>query len=98
MVTNVELLKAYHNLVSLKRIKKDEDLEMEIPSFRNDLNEEIDLIEQTDKAREGKPLAQAILAQEMTALVHGQSELDSVIRVSKALFEDGLSIRSCLQD
>lgn len=56
-------------------------------SFRS--VEEIDLIEQTDKERGGKPLAQSILAQEMTALVHGQQELDSVIRVSKALFEDG---------
>lgn len=51
--------------------------------------EEIDLIERVDKEHGGKPLAQAILAQEMTALVHGQEELDSVIRVSKALFEDG---------
>lgn len=54
--------------------------------------EEIEAIEKADKERGGKPLAQTLLAQEMTALVHGQEELDSVMRVSKALFEDSFDL------
>ncbi|MEH6443445.1 MAG: tyrosine--tRNA ligase [Oceanospirillaceae bacterium] len=48
--------------------------------------EEITSIEEQDKASQGKPQAQAILAREVTKLVHGESGLDAAERISNALF------------
>src|SRR5688500_17119099 len=47
---------------------------------------EIDAIEREDKARNGRPEAQKILAHEVTLLVHGASGLASAERITEALF------------
>jgi tyrosyl-tRNA synthetase len=47
---------------------------------------EIDALEQTDKKRDGRPQAQAILAREVTLLVHGQEGLEAAQRITEALF------------
>lgn len=52
--------------------------------------EEINKILQEDKLRE-KPMAQQFLAEDLTELVHGRDELDSVIRVTEALFNNDFS-------
>lgn len=52
--------------------------------------EEINKILQEDKLRE-KPMAQQFLAEDLTELVHGQEELNSVIRVTEALFNNDFS-------
>jgi len=46
----------------------------------------IEEIESEDGKAEGRPQAQKILAQEVTELVHGQSELDAALRITDALF------------
>jgi tyrosyl-tRNA synthetase len=53
--------------------------------------EEIGEIERTDASRSGRPEAQAVLAREVTRLVHGQSGLDAARRISDALFNGSLS-------
>ncbi|KGK42338.1 tyrosyl-tRNA synthetase [Nitrincola sp. A-D6] len=55
---------------------------------------EIDAIEAADKAAEGRPEAQRILAEEVTRLVHGEQALEGARRITQALFSgntDGLS-------
>jgi len=47
-------------------------------------------IEADDAAREGKPEAQRILAEEMTCLVHGDAGLLAAQRITQALFSDDL--------
>ncbi|NRA41502.1 MAG: tyrosine--tRNA ligase [Pseudomonadales bacterium] len=47
---------------------------------------EINAIEQADQARQGRPEAQAILAREVTQLVHGEAGLAAAMRISEALF------------
>ena len=49
--------------------------------------EEIDKIEQTDKASNEKPQAQRILAEEMTRLIHGDTALTAAQRISASLFD-----------
>jgi len=48
-------------------------------------------IEREDKAREAKPEAQRILAEEMTRLVHGEAGLSAAQRITQALFSDDLA-------
>jgi tyrosyl-tRNA synthetase len=48
--------------------------------------DQIDQIEADDKAREGRPEAQRILAKEVTALVHGVDGLAAAQRITEALF------------
>jgi tyrosyl-tRNA synthetase len=48
--------------------------------------EEIDRIEAEDAAREGRPVAQKILAQELTRLVHGESALVAAENITESLF------------
>lgn len=48
--------------------------------------ERIDEIEAEDKAREGRPEAQRILAEEATRLVHGEQALEAARRITEALF------------
>lgn len=48
-------------------------------------------IEVEDRAREGKPEAQRILAEEVTRLVHGEEGLLAAQRITHALFSDDLS-------
>jgi len=43
-------------------------------------------IEQADREREGRPEAQAILAREVTRLVHGEAGLSAAQRITDALF------------
>lgn len=52
---------------------------------------EIDALEAADRERAGKPQAQRVLAEEMTALVHGQSALEAARRITEALFSGDLS-------
>lgn len=47
-------------------------------------------IEAEDRAREGRPEAQRILAEEMTCLVHGDVGLQAARRITQALFSDEL--------
>lgn len=54
--------------------------------------EEIVSIEAADAAREGRPEAQRILAQEMTRVVHGEEALTSVERINNNLFSGGDAI------
>lgn len=48
--------------------------------------QEIQNIEEEDKNSGKKPIAQQLLAEEMTLLVHGKDALDSVLRMNHALF------------
>ena len=48
--------------------------------------EEIDAIEKADQEAEGRPQAQAILAKEVTCLVHGDEGLVAAERITQALF------------
>ena len=48
--------------------------------------DEIDALERADAAREGRPEAQAVLAKEVTRLVHGDSGLAAAERITDALF------------
>ncbi|MBA4500807.1 tyrosine--tRNA ligase [Marinobacterium marinum] len=52
---------------------------------------EIDAIETADREREGRPEAQRILAEQMTALVHGEDALQAARRITEALFSGDLS-------
>ena len=52
--------------------------------------EEIDAIENADKASGQKPQAQRILAEQATALVHGQAALEAAQRISHSLFSGSL--------
>jgi len=52
---------------------------------------EIDAIEAADRDRAGRPEAQRILAEQMTALVHGEEALQAVQRITEALFSGDLS-------
>ncbi len=51
--------------------------------------EEIAAIEEADKAADGRPQAQRILAEEMTRLVHGDDALAAAQRITEALFSGG---------
>ena len=46
----------------------------------------IDALEAADAQRQGRPEAQAVLASEVTRLVHGENGLLAAIRISDALF------------
>ena len=48
--------------------------------------EEIDAIERSDAERNGRPAAQAVLAREVTRLVHGQDGLSAAERITESLF------------
>ncbi|MES3008369.1 MAG: tyrosine--tRNA ligase [Pseudomonadota bacterium] len=50
----------------------------------------IDEIEESDKAAQGRPQAQSILAKEVTRLVHGTEGLEAAERISGALFTGDL--------
>lgn len=65
----------------------DSDIEklFKLFSFRN--IEEINKILEEDKSRD-KPIAQQLLAEEMTEIVHGKEELESVLRMTTALFDN----------
>ncbi|MBV0934192.1 tyrosine--tRNA ligase [Marinobacterium weihaiense] len=52
---------------------------------------EIDAIEAADRERAGRPEAQRILAEQMTALVHGEAALQAARRITDALFSGDLS-------
>ena len=55
---------------------------------------EINAIEQADAARAGRPEAQAVLAREVTRLVHGEEGLAAAVRITESLFSgsiDGLA-------
>ncbi len=52
---------------------------------------EIDAIEEAGKAARGRPEAQAILAREVTRLVHGEDGLAAAQRISQALFSGDIS-------
>jgi tyrosyl-tRNA synthetase len=52
---------------------------------------QIATIEAEDAARQGKPEAQRILAEEVTMLVHGDAGLSAAQRITQALFSDELS-------
>jgi len=51
---------------------------------------EIDGIEQADAERQGRPEAQAVLAREVTRLVHGQDGLDAAVRITESLFSGSI--------
>lgn len=53
--------------------------------------EEIDAIEAEDQAREGRPQAQSVLAEEVTRLVHGEEALVAAKRITQALFSGDLA-------
>ena len=55
---------------------------------------EINAIEQADARREGRPEAQAVLAREVTRLVHGQDGLDAAQRITESLFSGSLDALS----
>lgn len=52
---------------------------------------EIAAIEEADKAAQGRPQAQRILAEQATALVHGQAALEAAQRISASLFSGDLA-------
>ncbi|BCL77139.1 tyrosine--tRNA ligase [Jeongeupia sp. HS-3] len=52
--------------------------------------DEIAAIEAADMARDGKPEGQRILAEQATALVHGQDAVVAAQRISQSLFSDSL--------
>jgi tyrosyl-tRNA synthetase len=51
---------------------------------------EIDAIEQADAERQGRPEAQAILAREVTRLVHGEEGLTAAERITQAMFSGSI--------
>ncbi len=53
--------------------------------------EQIQQIEREDAEREGRPQAQAILAEEVTRLVHGEAGLTAAKRITEALFSGDTS-------
>ncbi|GGK85190.1 tyrosine--tRNA ligase [Amphritea balenae] len=52
---------------------------------------EIDALEKADAERDGRPEAQAVLAKEVTRLVHGEEGLTAAMRITDALFSGNLS-------
>ncbi|GAB2903769.1 tyrosine--tRNA ligase [Uliginosibacterium flavum] len=52
---------------------------------------EIAAIETADKAAEGRPQAQRVLAEQATALVHGSAALEAAQRISASLFSGDLA-------
>ena len=48
-------------------------------------------IEEQDKAAQGRPQAQGVLATEVTRLVHGEEGLQAALRITEALFSGQLS-------
>ncbi|HCH33630.1 MAG TPA: tyrosine--tRNA ligase [Oceanospirillaceae bacterium] len=48
-------------------------------------------IEEQDKAAQGRPQAQGVLAAEVTRLVHGEEGLQAALRITEALFSGQLS-------
>lgn len=48
-------------------------------------------IEERDKAAQGRPEAQSVLAREVTQLVHGEAGLQAALRISEALFSGDLA-------
>ena len=52
--------------------------------------EDIDAIERSDAERDGRPEAQALLASEVTRLVHGQNGLDAAKRITESLFSGAI--------
>lgn len=52
--------------------------------------EQIDAIEAEDKASGQKPRAQAVLAEEVTKLVHGEEGLSAALRITEAMFSGSL--------
>lgn len=56
--------------------------------------EEIARIEEEDKAAQGRPQAQGILAKEVTRLVHGDAGLEAAERITQALFSGDTSMLS----
>ena len=48
---------------------------------------EIDELEREDAERQGRPEAQAVLAREVTRLIHGQRGLEAAQRISASLFD-----------
>ncbi|WP_410498340.1 tyrosine--tRNA ligase [Chitinibacter sp. S2-10] len=52
---------------------------------------EIDAIEEADKTSGKKPEAQRILAEQVTALVHGATAVEAAQRISQHLFSDSLA-------
>ncbi len=52
---------------------------------------EIDQIEAEDRERQGRPEAQAVLAREVTKLVHGEEGLIAAQRITEALFSGNLT-------
>ena len=62
--------------------------------------EEIEAVERSDAQREGRPEAQALLASEVTRLVHGDVGLEGAQRITEALFSgslEALSLDDCAQ-
>jgi len=55
---------------------------------------EIDVIESADAVRDGRPQAQAMLAGEVTRLVHGQDGLEAARRITDALFQGAIDALS----
>ncbi len=51
----------------------------------------IDELEAADKAAQGRPQAQSVLAREVTRLVHGEEGLEAAERISNALFSGDIS-------
>ncbi len=51
----------------------------------------IEEIEAKDKASQGRPEAQKVLAEEVTRMVHGQKALEGACRITEALFSGDLS-------
>lgn len=56
--------------------------------------EQILAIEEEDKAREGRPQAQRMLAEEVTRLVHGDKGLEAAQRITQALFSGDITTLS----
>ena len=52
--------------------------------------EDINAIEAEDAKAEGRPKAQAVLAEEMTRIIHGQEGLDAAQRITDALFSGAM--------
>ena len=55
---------------------------------------EIEALERADAKRQGKPEGQAVLAREVTRLVHGEEGLQSAMRITEALFAGDLKTLS----
>jgi tyrosyl-tRNA synthetase len=62
---------------------------------------EVDALERSDAARQGRPEAQSVLAREVTQLVHGREGLEAAERITASLFAGddptGLSEADCRQ-